>query len=67
MRTATCPGIRRRHAAATLGSLRATWRLSVARWRQRRALAALDDRLLRDIGVSRADAEAEARKGFLDP
>jgi uncharacterized protein YjiS (DUF1127 family) len=31
---------------------------------QRRALAALDDRLLRDIGKTRAEATAEARKPF---
>jgi uncharacterized protein YjiS (DUF1127 family) len=32
------------------------------RSRQRRALAELDDRLLRDIGVTRTDAEEEANK-----
>lgn len=32
------------------------------RQRQRAALAELDDRLLADIGVSRAAAEAEARR-----
>ena len=35
-----------------------------ARHAQRRALGALDDRLLADIGVSRKDALAEARKPF---
>jgi uncharacterized protein YjiS (DUF1127 family) len=30
--------------------------------RSRRALARLDDRLLRDIGLTRADAEAEAER-----
>jgi uncharacterized protein YjiS (DUF1127 family) len=35
-----------------------------ARWRQRQALRALDDRLLRDIGLTRAEAEREARKPF---
>lgn len=34
------------------------------RARQRRALMALDDRLLRDIGISRADAEREVAKPF---
>ncbi len=34
------------------------------RARQRRALASLDDRLLSDIGVSRAEADREARKPF---
>ena len=34
------------------------------RARQRRALARLDDRLLNDIGVSRAEARHEARKLF---
>jgi uncharacterized protein YjiS (DUF1127 family) len=34
------------------------------RVRERRALNALDDRLLRDIGISRADADRELRKPF---
>ncbi|PUB18648.1 DUF1127 domain-containing protein [Yoonia sediminilitoris] len=34
----------------------------IALARQRRALAMLDDHLLRDIGVTRADALQEARK-----
>lgn len=34
------------------------------RWRQRHALMRLDDHLLKDIGVSRADAEHEAAKPF---
>jgi uncharacterized protein YjiS (DUF1127 family) len=34
------------------------------RWRQRQALLELDDRLLRDIGITRAEANREARKGF---
>ncbi len=37
------------------------------RARQRQALMALDDRLLKDIGVSRADAEREANKPFWRP
>ncbi len=40
----------------------------VLRWmdraRQRRALQALDDRLLKDIGVTRADVELETAKWF---
>lgn len=47
-------------------SLLALWRGGAARLsglpalhRQRRALAALDDRLLADIGVTRAQVEAE--------
>lgn len=32
------------------------------RWRQRRALLSLDDHLLKDIGVSRADVEREVAK-----
>ena len=34
------------------------------RSRQRRALARLDDRMLRDIGISRADVAAECAKPF---
>jgi uncharacterized protein YjiS (DUF1127 family) len=37
------------------------------RHRGRRALRQLDDRLLRDIGVSRAEAAREARKPFWCP
>jgi uncharacterized protein YjiS (DUF1127 family) len=39
-------------------------RALVARWRQRRLLEELDDRSLRDIGISRSEALAEARKPF---
>ena len=35
-------------------------------YRQRRALARLDDRALQDIGVTRAQAEKEAKTGFWD-
>ena len=34
--------------------------------RQRRALAALDDHMLKDIGLSRADARQEAERAFWD-
>ncbi len=37
------------------------------RSRQRSALKYLDDRLLRDIGISRADAEWEVSKRFWQP
>jgi uncharacterized protein YjiS (DUF1127 family) len=57
------------HAATRswLDTARVSWR-TVACWheraRQRRALAALSDELLRDIGVTRFDAEHEANKPF---
>jgi uncharacterized protein YjiS (DUF1127 family) len=35
--------------------------------RQRRALLKLDERLLKDIGITRADAEREASRPFWDP
>ena len=35
-------------------------------WRQRQALLALDDRILKDIGISRADAYREAARHFWD-
>jgi len=34
--------------------------------RQRRALLTLDERLLKDIGITRADAEREASRPFWD-
>jgi uncharacterized protein YjiS (DUF1127 family) len=37
------------------------------RMRQRRHLAELDDRLLHDIGISRADVEAEISRPFWRP
>lgn len=37
---------------------------AMARQRQRRALAKLDERMLRDIGLTRDQAQAEARKPF---
>lgn len=45
----------------------ATLRLWRQRARERRALAALDDRLLADIGVTRADAERECERPFWHP
>ncbi len=41
-----------------------TWRERAA---QRQALRRLDDRILRDIGASRADVERECRKPFWRP
>ena len=41
-----------------------TW---LQRDRDRRALQALDDRLLRDIGVSRSEVEGEIAKPFWRP
>ncbi|MCH9053466.1 MAG: DUF1127 domain-containing protein [Proteobacteria bacterium] len=41
-----------------------TWRQRVS---QRRHLASLEDRLLKDMGISRADAEREAGKPFWRP
>ncbi len=35
-------------------------------WRQRQALRRLDADALQDIGISRADAETEARRPFWD-
>ncbi|UKJ76142.1 DUF1127 domain-containing protein (plasmid) [Azospirillum brasilense] len=36
----------------------------IERHRQRRSLAALDDHLLRDVGLSHTDARREADKAF---
>jgi uncharacterized protein YjiS (DUF1127 family) len=42
----------------------AYWQVWAERRRSRRALTELDDRLMRDIGISRSDAEWEASKRF---
>lgn len=42
-------------------------RAAVTRWRERRILEALDERMLHDIGISRSQALAEARKPFWRP
>ncbi|WP_407528733.1 DUF1127 domain-containing protein [Methylobacterium oryzisoli] len=51
--------------SATLVALARTWfARAAARRRQRLDLAQLDARLLRDIGLTREQAGAEAAKGF---
>lgn len=62
----------RQQPAANLGAnfgamARAIWQglaLMLMRRRSRRMLARLDDRMLRDIGVSRNEARIEAAKPF---
>ncbi len=61
-----------RRTQATDGKAAGQWMITLfdrfATWserrRQRRALEALPDHLLSDIGISRADAEQEAHKPF---
>jgi uncharacterized protein YjiS (DUF1127 family) len=56
-------GVRR--GVAIIGSaLSARFRLFRQRASQRQALARLNDRLLRDVGLSREEADAEASKPF---
>ncbi len=50
-----------RRALAAMAGHYGAW---TSRSRQRRALAELDDRLLRDIGVTRYEAACEAEKPF---
>jgi uncharacterized protein YjiS (DUF1127 family) len=45
-------------------NIRRIHRQSCERSRQRQVLLTLDDRLLKDIGLSRAEAMREARKPF---
>ncbi len=62
----------RRPTAASFGEFlleaaaRAVWTLLIwqERDRQRRALAQLDARMLKDVGLSRADVAIELRKPF---
>lgn len=56
-----------RTAAGAVLPLRRLWqwlRLCASRRRERLDLSALDERLLRDIGLTRQAADAEARKWF---
>ncbi|MGA9411066.1 MAG: DUF1127 domain-containing protein [Roseobacter sp.] len=50
----------------TLASLLANTQKRLSVWRSRRALAELDARALEDIGVSPAQAHAEARLSIWD-
>ncbi len=51
-------------AVASAGDLLARTQLWLERRRQRRALLGLNDHLLKDIGVSRAEAWMEGQKPF---
>jgi uncharacterized protein YjiS (DUF1127 family) len=56
-----------RPARASLHRVGAAWRmisLWIERRRQRDALAGLDDRALRDIGITRTEAARECEKPF---
>jgi uncharacterized protein YjiS (DUF1127 family) len=54
----------RRRSAADVVRVVETFDLWMARVQQRRDLLALNDRMLRDVGVNRAEASAEAEKPF---
>ena len=60
--------LRTAQAPALFGSLAASFRRRLQTWlqriRQRRALDAIDDWMLRDIGLSRGDAMRERDKRF---
>ena len=53
-----------REALRTVGAWVEAWSRMSERGRQRRALADLDDHLLRDIGMTRDHARREAEKPF---
>ena len=56
--------VRRVLAAASNGVLR--WWAAYRVAQQRRQLAQLDDRMLHDIGITRAEAHREAARSFWD-
>jgi uncharacterized protein YjiS (DUF1127 family) len=58
------PPRRRRMPKPKGSALGRTLRQAIRRWQTRRRLAEMDGRLLKDIGVSYADAELEANKPF---
>lgn len=49
-----------RQRGASWEAIRAAWR----RYQSRRRIAQLDSRMLKDVGISFAEAEAEANKPF---
>ncbi|MCL6283205.1 DUF1127 domain-containing protein [Ruegeria sp. 2012CJ41-6] len=51
---------------STRKSLRTALFNAWAVWRQRRRLQQLDDAALKDIGINRSEARAEARRPFWD-
>ena len=57
-------------ARAGFGALLASWLIKademIATYRERRALLAASDHMLRDLGLSRADAYREAGRSFWD-
>ncbi len=61
----------RRAVRSTIQALLIRLADRIASWheraRSRRALLALDDRLLRDIGIDRATAELEGSRSFWEP
>jgi uncharacterized protein YjiS (DUF1127 family) len=63
--TASCHATPAASSAAAPG-LFGRLRRAAALTRQRRALAALDDALLRDIGLTRCEALGEAARPFWD-
>lgn len=56
-----------RTARAYLGNVAATMSHAFERGRQRRALAELDEHLLRDIGLNRGVVAREVQKYFWQP
>jgi uncharacterized protein YjiS (DUF1127 family) len=50
--------------AAKLAEFSKTFRAAMRRWRTRQRISQLDQHALRDIGVTYAEAEREANKGF---
>ncbi|MBK8534137.1 MAG: DUF1127 domain-containing protein [Candidatus Competibacteraceae bacterium] len=61
------PTVRRPSLRAGLTTAQTWLRERYAVYRQRRALLALDAAMLKDIGISRADAVAEGSKPFWRP
>ena len=61
-RSHALPPVSVRHAPAPAGHPIHLLAHALDVWRERRALARLDDAALRDLGLTRADALAEARQ-----
>ena len=64
--TSSVPAIRQTYGNAGVASALSRFALMFDVWAERQRLAALDERSLRDLGLSSADVEREATRSLFD-